>query len=95
MLKNIKTQKIYTFPDMQLYGEFCILSLIELKLKIIKGEITEQLCYVDEVDNMTYVFDEFSNPEYCTDGYIETLQSKLLKELLTEQVKKRKSKRNF
>jgi hypothetical protein len=85
-MKNIKTQKIYTYPDRNLYGEFCLLSLLELKVKIVKGEIKEQLCYIDENDR-AYIFDEFANPEGRTKKYIETQMSNLLRELVTEQIK--------
>jgi hypothetical protein len=89
-MKSIKTQKIYTYPDRKLYGEFCLLSLLELKLKIVKGEIKEQLCYIDENDR-AYVFDKFSNPEGFTEKYIDNQFTKLLIELLQEQIKIRKN----
>ena len=82
---NIKTQKIYTFPDRKLYGEYCLLSLIELRIKMIKGQVKEQLCYLDENDR-AYIFNEFSIPESHIDDYIETTYTKLLTELLREQM---------
>ena len=88
-MKHIKTQKVYTFPDRKLYGEYCLLSLLELRIKIIKGEIKEQLCYIDENDR-AYIFDKFSVPEGHTKSYIETQNSNLLRALLQEQMKLRK-----
>lgn len=85
-MKNIKTQKIYTYPDRKLYGEFCLLSLLELRIKIAKGEIKEKLCYIDENDR-AFVFDEFAVPEGYSENYIETQNSNLLRELLNEQMK--------
>jgi hypothetical protein len=84
-MKNVKTQKIYTFPDRKLYGEYCLLSLLELRIKISKGEIKEQLCYLDDNDR-AYVFDKFSVPEEHIDNYIETQYSKLLTDLFREQI---------
>ena len=54
-MMNVKTQKIYTFPDRKFYGEYCATSLLELRLKIVKGEIKEELCFLDENDR-AYVF---------------------------------------
>ena len=91
-MKNVKTQKIYTFPERKLYGEYCLLSLLELRIKIVKGEIKEQLCYLDENDR-AYVFDELSIPDYFENS-IETFYTNLLKELLNEQMKVRQNKRD-
>lgn len=88
-MKHIKTQKIYTFPDRKLYGEYCITSLLELRIKIVKGEIKEQLCFLDENDR-AYCFDKYAIPESFSDFYLETIQTNLLKELLQAQMNKRK-----
>lgn len=87
-MKHIKTQKIYTFPDRKLYGEFCLLSLTELTIKIVKGEIKEKLCYLDNNDR-AYVFDEFGIPESFIEDFICSRYTKLLHDLLKEQMKKR------
>ena len=91
-MKHIKTQKIYTFPDRKLYGEYCLASLMELRIKITKGEIKEELCYLDE-NGFANCFDDFGIPEKFHESYLETLQGKLLRELLQEQMKKRTSQR--
>lgn len=86
---HIKTQKVYTFPDRKLYGEYCLVGLLELKLKIVKGEITEELCFLDENDR-AYCFDKFGIPDAFPDFYLESIQTNLLKNLLKEQMKIRK-----
>jgi len=91
-MKHTKIQKIYTFPDRQLYGEYCLLSLLELRIKIVKGEVKEQLCYLDE-NGRAYIFDELSVPEF-SESYIEGYYTKLLRELLGEQMKIRQTKRD-
>lgn len=89
----IQTQKIYTFPERELYGEYCCLSLLELRVKMAKGEVKEQLCFLDENDR-AYLFDEFGVPESHADFYLESKGTKLLMELLDLQFKKLKEKRN-
>lgn len=84
-MKYIKTQKIYTFPERKLYGEYCSTSLLELRIKIVKGEITEKLCFLDEND-IAYCFDRFGIPERFPDSYLEEITSKLLHELLKAQM---------
>lgn len=88
-MKHIKTQKIYTFPDRKLYGEYCATSLLELRLKIVKGEITEELCFLDENDR-AYCFDRFGIPDGFPDFYLDEVNSKLLHELLKAQMQIRK-----
>ena len=88
-MKHIKTQKIYTFPDRKLYGEYCSTSLLELRIKIVKGEIKEQLCFLDENDR-AYTFNDYGIPQGWPDSYLEQIESKLLTELMNEQMKKRK-----
>ncbi len=85
-MKHIKTQKIYTFPERKFYGEFCATSLLELRLKIVKREITEQLCFLDENDR-AYCFNQFGIPDGFPDFYLEEINTKLLTEILHEQVK--------
>jgi hypothetical protein len=93
MMTMVITQKIYTFPDRKLYGEFCATSLLALRLRIVKGEIQEQLCFLDENDR-AYCFDEYGVPESHPDFYLEEIGWKLLKDLLDAQMKKRKEKRD-
>ena len=91
-MKHIKTQKIYTFPDRKLYGEFCSTSIIELRIKIAKGEIKEKLCFLDE-NGRAYCYDKFGIPDGFPDFYLEQVQSKLLKEFLFVQIEIRKNER--
>jgi hypothetical protein len=37
--KHVVTQKIYTYPDRELYGEYCQTALFALRLQILRGEI--------------------------------------------------------
>jgi len=93
-MKHIKTQKIFTFPDRKLYGEYCSTSLLELRIKIVKGEIKEKLCFLDENDR-AYCFDEFAILDGFPDSSLDEIHDKLLRELLTEQMKIRIKKINF
>jgi hypothetical protein len=90
MINNITTQKIFTFPDRKLYGEFCSIGLLELKLKIIKGDIKEQLCFIDENDR-AYCFDKFGIPDSFPDCFILSIENKLLHEILKAQTELRLS----
>ncbi len=87
-MKHIKTQKIFTFPDRKLYGEYCLASLLELRIKIVKGEIKEELCFLDENDR-AYCFDKFGIPDSFPNFYLEVIENNLLKELIQEQMKLR------
>lgn len=89
---KIYTQKIYKFPSRELYGEYCAVGLLQLRLQIVKGEITEELCYLDENDR-AYCFDRFGIPERFIEEYLETIQTDLLKAILGEQMKIRKAER--
>jgi|688.fasta_scaffold00478_83 hypothetical protein len=89
---KVKTQKIYTFPDRELYGEYCSTSLLELRIKIVKGEIKDELCFLDE-NGRAYCFDEYGIPESFPSFYLEEINTNLLRELLNEQMKKRKDER--
>lgn len=91
-MKHIKTQKVYTFPDRKLYGEYCAISLLELRIKIVEGEIKEELCILDE-DDRAYCFDKFSILERFPSCCIDEIQHKLLTTLLHAQMAKRKSER--
>jgi hypothetical protein len=91
MIKKIQTQKIYTFPDRKLYGEFCLLSLAELRLQIIKGEIKEQLCFIDENDR-AYVYDKWGVPDGFPDFYIGQKHTNLLHQTIKAQCKLREEK---
>jgi hypothetical protein len=85
MIKKIQTQKIYTFPDRELYGEFCLLSLAELRLQIIRGEIKEQLCFIDENDR-AYVYDKHGIPDAFTDFDIEEKYTNIFREILKVKI---------
>jgi hypothetical protein len=87
---NIKTEKIYTFPDRVLYGEYCLLSLLELRTKIVKGEITEQLCFIDENDR-AYCYNEFAVPDAYPGTDLYGQEKKAKRELLKVQMEKRTS----
>ena len=89
---HVKTQKIHTFPDRKLYGEYCATSLLELRIKIVKGEIKEELCYLDE-NNKAYCFDKFGVPCSFSDFYLENIVHDLLMELLNTQMEIRKNER--
>ena len=91
-MKHIKIQKIYTYPYRKLYGEYCSTSLLELRLKIIKGEIKEQLCFLDENDTV-YCFDEFGNLNQYHNSYLEEIHTKLLMKILDAQMNLRKKQR--
>lgn len=75
-----------------MYGEYCAVGLLQLRLQIVKGEITEELCYLDENDR-AYCFDRFGIPERFIEEYLETIQTDLLKAILGEQMKIRKAER--
>lgn len=90
MIKEIITQKIYTFPDRKLYGEYCLLSLTKLRLQIVKGEIKEQLCFIDSNDR-AHVYDRFGIPDAFSKECIEEIWSETTMELLKEQMKIRRS----
>lgn len=91
---KVKTQKVYTFPDRKLYGEFCSLSLTELRLQIAKGEISEQLCYIDENDS-AYLINEYGTLEdgngYKVDSFIENIQTRALHTMIKAQFEKRRT----
>lgn len=87
----MKTQKVYTFPDRQFYGEYDYIDFINLKTKIVKGEITEQLCLIDSNDRAhcfddTGVLDEYS-PEFL-DAKTHDLIIQLLKLQMTKRIGK-------
>ena len=84
----IKTQKIYTYPDRKLYGEYCLLSLLDLRIQIVKGEIKEKLCIIDN-DDVAHAFDEFGIIGAHRYEYIETEYNMTLRELINVQCKKR------
>jgi len=89
---NTLKQKVYTFPDRKLFGEFDLIELLELKIRYVKGEIKEQLCYIYE-NGMGAVWDEFANPELVSDELLEQKERALLTHLLKVQMDKRVAKR--
>lgn len=91
---NIKTEKVYTFPDRKLYGEYCAVSLLELRLKIIRGEIKEELCILDENDR-AYCYDKFGVLEHHPDWCLDHLHISLLTEIIKGQVEIRKNEKTI
>ena len=89
----MKTQKVYNADTRELYGEFDIFELTELRIKYVRDEIKEKLCYIDENDRM-YEWDEFATEDEPLYKTIEDHYSDLLHTLVREQMKKRKDKRN-
>lgn len=84
-MKPTLTQKVYTFPERKLYGEYDLFQLTELKLAIVKGEIKEQLCYILS-NERAVVLDKFGIPDFWSDELIEQKHTKLILELLDAQM---------
>jgi uncharacterized iron-regulated protein len=60
------------------------MSLLELRIKIIKGEVKEKLCFIDSKD-VAHIFDELGVLDTYSEEYKQT---DLLRELLKEQIKR-------
>lgn len=88
-MKNIKTQKIHTFPERELYGEFCATSLLELRIKIVTGEIKEKLCFIDKA-GCAHVYDEFAIPDKFSSEDLEEYTNSLLHKMIKAQCELRK-----
>ena len=86
---HVITQKVYTFPDIKLYGEYCSHSLNQLRLQIVKGEITQQLCIIEE-NGFANCFDEYGHLENWNYDNIFQKGTDLLKDILKAQMEKRK-----
>lgn len=89
----MKTQKVYNSDTRKLYGEFDIFDLVELRIKYVRDEISEKLCYIDENDRI-YEWDEFAIQDEFSYKAIDDQYSVLLYFLLKEQCRKRANKRN-
>lgn len=89
-----KIQKIYNADTRELYGEFDIFEFTELRIKYVKNEIQEKLCYIDENDRM-YEWDEFAIPDEFRYKTIDDQYGDLLHTLVHEQMRKRLNKRKL
>lgn len=84
----MKTQKVYTYSDRKLYGEYDLFGLLKLRMQIAKGEISETLCYILSNDRAV-ILDEFGIPDFFSKEDIEEQYSDLLREYLHVQMDKR------
>lgn len=87
----MNTQKVYTFPKRELYGEFDLIGIIELRIKIVKGEIKQRLCLIDSSDRAA-CFDSSSVLDFHSPEFLEERYRLLLCELLKAQMKSLKNK---
>ena len=89
----MKTQKVYNADTRELYGEFDIFELVKLRIKYVRDEIKEKLCYIDE-NNRMYKWDEFATQDEFHYKPIDCQYTDLIRDLLKEQLRKRANKRN-
>lgn len=81
-------QSVYTFPDRKLYGVYNILEFEQLKIDIVEGRISEELCLIDSNDRAS-CFDEFGCLDYYSKEFICEKHTDLLRKLLKAQMTKR------
>ncbi len=86
------TERVYIYPDRKLFGEYDFLSFQQLRIDIITGKITEQLCLIDS-NGRASCFDEFAVLDFYSHEFICEKESRMLLEILEAQMQKRKLKR--
>ena len=86
---NIRTQKVYTYPGRELYGEFCVYGLAELRKKLISGELApESLCFIDSFNRAYPLYAVGNTDTYCSEFLHEQYM-----DLLSDNLKSISNKR--